>query len=246
MEASSPHSVTGLSLGLALVGDRLEHAQHRRGEGIEALGDALVAAVGGVEELQQVVRADRQEVDALDQLVELIEQRRHLDHGADLDPVRQLVAVAAQMGQLALDQPLGLVEFLDRGDHREHQLEVAPAGRAQQRADLGAQQARAVEAEPDRAPAERRVLLFLVAHIGQHLVAADVEGAEGHRLVAGGVEHRAIERELLGGARQGRRHHELQLGAEQADAGGAGLLDMRQVDGEAGVEQQLDRLRRPW
>ena len=82
----------------------------------------------------------------------------------------------------------------------------------------------------------------LVAHIGQHLVAADIEGAEGHRLVAGGVEHGAIERELLGGARQRRRHHELQLGAEQPDAGGAGFLDMRQVDREAGIEQQRDRL----
>ena len=39
----------------------------------------------------------------------------------------------------------------------------------------------------------------------------------------------------------GRRHHELQLGAEQPDAGGAGLVDMRQVDGEPGIEQQRDR-----
>ena len=125
-------------------------------------------------------------------------------------------------------------------------MQLAPAGGAQQRADLAAQQAGPVEAEPDGAPAERRVLLLDVAHIGQHLVAADVERAEGHRLVAGGVEHRAVERELLGGAREGRRHHELQLGAEQADAGGAGLLDMRQVDREAGIEHAASPARRPW
>ncbi len=101
-------------------------------------------------------------------------------------------------------------------------------------------QARPVEAEPDGAPAERRVLLLDIAHVGQHLVAADVEGAEGHGLVAGGVEHGAVERELLGGAREGRRHHELQFGAEEADAGGAGLLDMRQIDGEAGIDHQRD------
>ena len=109
------------------------------------------------------------------------------------------------------------------GDHREHDPQLAAAGGAQQRAHLAAQQARPVEAEADRAPAERRVLLLDVAHVGQHLVAADVERAEGHRLVAGGVEHRAIERQLLAGARKLRRHHELQFGAEQADAGGAGL-----------------------
>ena len=39
-----------------------------------------------------------------------------------------------------------------------------------------------------------------------------------------------------------RRHHELQLGAEQADAGGAGLLDVRQVDREAGIDHQRDLL----
>ena len=81
-------------------------------------------------------------------------------------------------------------------------LQLAPAAGAQQRAHLAAQQARPVEPEADRAPAERRVLLLDVAHVGQHLVAADIERAEGHRLVAGGVEHGAVERELLGGARQ--------------------------------------------
>jgi hypothetical protein len=60
--------------------------------------------------------------------------------------------------------------------------------------------------------------------------------------VRNGIEHRAIERELLVGARQGIADHELQLGAEQADAGRAGVLDMRQVDDKAGIEHQLDRL----
>ena len=117
-------------------------------------------------------------------------------------PLRQRMAVPAQMGELDLDQRLGLVEFLDHRDHRKHHAQFAPAGGAQQRAHLAAQQAGPVEAEPDRAPAERRVFLLEVAHIGQHLVAADIERAEGHRLLAGGVEHRAIERELLAGARQ--------------------------------------------
>ena len=116
-------------------------------------------------------------------------------------------------------------------------MQLASAAGAQQRADLAAQQAGPVEPEPDRTPAQCRVLLLDVAHIGQHLVAADVEGAERHRLVAGGVEHGTVERELLGGARQARRHHELQFRSEQTDAGGAGLVDVRQVDREAGIDQ---------
>jgi hypothetical protein len=102
-----------------------------------------------------------------------------------------------------------LVEFLDRRDHRKHDLQLAPAGGAQQRAQLAAQQSRPVEPEPDRAPAERWVFLLDVAHIRQQLIAADVERAEGHRLATGGIEHGAVERELLGRARERRRHHEL-------------------------------------
>ena len=103
------------------------------------------------------------------------------------------MAVAAKVSQLALDQRLGLVELSHRGDHREHQLELAPAGGAQQRAHLAAQEAGPVEPEPDRAPAQGRVLLLDIAHVGQDLVAADVERAEGHGLFAGGVKHRAVE-----------------------------------------------------
>ena len=58
--------------------------------------------------------------------------------------------------------------------------------------------------------------------------------------LAGGVEHRAVERELLAGARQRVGDHELQFGAEQADAGGAGLVEMRQVDEQAGIDHQRD------
>src|SRR3546814_9534156 len=47
-----------------------------------------------------------------------------------------------------------------------------------------------------RAPAHRRIFLLRAAldiHIGQRLVAADVDGAEDHRPVARRVEHVAIE-----------------------------------------------------
>ncbi len=35
-------------------------------------------------------------------------------------------------------------------------------------------------------------------------------------------------------------HHELQFGAEQADAGGPGLVEVRQIDWQAGVDHQRD------
>src|SRR5690606_42009986 len=88
------------------------------------------------------------------------------------------------------------------------------------RPHLRAQPAGPVEGEPRRAPAQRRVLLLLGdLETGQHLVAADVDGAEGARLAARRVEHVAIEPLLRLGAREGGGDHELKLGAEQADAG---------------------------
>jgi hypothetical protein len=87
---------------------------------------------------------------------------------------------------------------------------------------------------------ERRIFLFDVAHVGQYLVAADIERAKGHRLVVGRIENRSIERVLLARPRKVRRDHELQLSPEQADAGGARVGDMRQVDAQARIDQQGD------
>jgi len=50
---------------------------------------------------------------------------------------------------------------------------------------------------------------------------------------------------LLAGSREARRDHELQLGAEQADAARSGVGDVRQIDAQAGIEQQLDLLAVP-
>ena len=77
-------------------------------------------------------------------------------------------------------------------------MQGAALGAAQQRLHLHAHDARPVETDPDRPPAERRVGLVLALHVGQHLVRADVEGAEDHRLVAGGIEDAGIERGEIG------------------------------------------------
>jgi hypothetical protein len=148
----------------------------------------------------------------------------------------------AQMGQFDFDERLCLVEFFDNGDHRKHQFEAASSGCAQKRAHLAAQQAWPVQTQPDRTPAQCGVFFFDIAHVRQHLVATDIEGAERHRFFSGSVEHGTIERKLLAGTRQRIRHHELQFGPEQADACGAGILDMGKVDGQAGIDHQRNFL----
>ena len=113
-----------------------------------------------------------------------------------------------------------------------------PAEARSMRAQLRAQQARPVERQADRPPAERRVFFFRRAEIGHDLVAADIERAEGHRLAGRLLHDVAIEGFLLLHLRHGRGDHELQLGAEQADALGAGFGQLRQVDQQAGIHLQ--------
>ena len=89
---------------------------------------------------------------------------------------------------------------------------------------------------------KRRVLLLVRAEIGQHLVAADIERAEGHRPLAGGIEDGFVDARLLLEPREGRGDHELQLGAEEADAIGARLVEMRQIEHETGIDVERDPL----
>ncbi len=114
-----------------------------------------------------------------------------------------------------------------------------PAAGPKQRPQLGAQQAGAVEPEPDGAPAQGGIFLFKVAHVRQQLVAADIERAEGHRLAAGGVQNRAVQRILFAVSWEAWRDHELQFGTEQADTARAGIVNMRQVDAQPGIKQQV-------
>ena len=223
------------------VGDRLQRAQEARRQLVEAAGDPLVDPIGGENVLHQVVGADREEVGGLGDLFDLPQQRRHLDHRAELDVARRLAAAALHEGDLLVEQRARREELGDRRHHRDHHLELAAGGGAQHRPKLGAQQAGPVEAHADRPPAERRVRLVEPLHVRQHLVAADVEGAKGDDVVAGRVEHRAIDRLLGVDAREAVGEHELQLGAEQSDRLRAGLVEMRHVDQQAGVHVQADR-----
>src|ERR1700722_11303868 len=107
--------------------------------------------------------------------------------------------------------------FVDGRNHRGHDPEIAPRGGADEGAKLHPQQRRAVETDAKRTPSERRVLLVSALHVGQKLVAADVECAEGDRPVASGVEDGAVELLLRAGPGKARREHELQFGTEEAD-----------------------------
>ena len=78
-------------------------------------------------------------------------------------------------------------------------------------------------------------------HIGQELVASDVEGAERDGAVACSFENCAIEFFLRSRPREARGEHELQFGAEEADRLRASFSQVRHVDEQTRVHVQADR-----
>ena len=178
LPAISPQSVTGTPAASSGPHDCAQRSQKGPRQRIEAGGNQRIAAIAGGHELQEIVRSDRHEIRDLEKLVELPQKRGHLDHRAKENLLRRGMTVAPEMRVFAVDQgtrPAYLVEF---GDHRDHDPKFAAARRQHQGADLATQQPRPVEAEPDRPPAHRRILLLRRAHIRQDLVAADIERPE--------------------------------------------------------------------
>ena len=72
----------------------------------------------------------------------------------------------------------------------------------------------------------------------QHLVAAEIEGAEDDRTRADAVEHAPVESFLVGDARDGAAGEHEDLGAEQSDAAGAGGIELRHLLRQPGIQEQ--------
>ena len=70
------------------------------------------------------------------------------------------LTLAAGGGLFLRQDALGGAQFLQRRDHREHDVQVGQRGRPQDGAELGAEHVRLVEADPDAAQAEEGVFLF--------------------------------------------------------------------------------------
>ena len=193
------------------------------------IGDLFVDAVDRAGILDQVVCADREEIDFLRQNIRAYRRDRDLDHDAHLDVRVERDALSLEQVLGLLEHLLGVAELLDGGDHREHDAQVAILRGAQQRAQLGDEQVVLVETDADRAVAEERVLLLFQRERRHFLIAADVQRADDDRLARHGLASLLVGVELLLLARQVVTVHEQELGAEQADALAAQLHDAHRV-----------------
>jgi hypothetical protein len=120
------------------------------------VGHRIVAAVDGQGVLDQVVGADREEIQAAQEGAECQRRGGNLDHAADLDRV-ELLPRLAQLEAGQLDQAQGLFDLLGMGQHRDQQAHPAVVRGAQDRAQLHQEELRLGQAEADRAQAQGRV-----------------------------------------------------------------------------------------
>ena len=145
----------------------LQEPQDRRAQPVVALREPRIGAVGGKQELGKVVRPDRQEIDPRKELVEHLGKRGHFHHRAEFDLRRQFAMRLARPVDLLLEQSARFFIFPGFGDHREHHAQDLAAGRLDQRPRLRPHQRRAVERQPQRAPAHRGVFGLVVDIVGR-------------------------------------------------------------------------------
>ena len=220
--------------------------QHRRVQRVIEAGHLLVGTVDGQRILNQVVGADRQEIEAAQKETDGERRCRHFDHAADLDLFIENDLLAAQAGLGLLERSQGLVDFVGVGEHRDQQLDRPPLGGAQDGAQLGLEHARLGQRQADGAAPERRVGLDA---FGGHairmniLVVAEIEGANGHRASTHALDHFLVGLVLLALVRHVAAVEEEEFGTEQADAFGTGCERSRHITRQFDIGEQLDRNR---
>src|SRR5690606_32194321 len=97
-----------------------------------------------------------------------------------------------------------LTNFAERCDHRQHHAQLTTACSFQQRTDLGAKEARTIKCQTNGAPAKCWIFFMpCTLEIGQHLVATNIDGAEGDWLVADRLEYIPVQTLLRLGPREG-------------------------------------------
>ncbi|CUJ72538.1 Uncharacterised protein [Achromobacter xylosoxidans] len=236
--AAHRHRLAGPLAGIDGVGHQ---PQHRRMQGIVERRHVVVAAVDGQRVLDQVVGADRQEIQRLREGLDRDGDGRHFDHGAHFHVRRVGLATRIQLAPRRLDGGPRRHHLVHVGDHRDQQPH-RPMGRGpQDGAQLGREHLRARQAVTDGALPQRRI----GGHRGfavQRLVRADVERADGDGTARHHLHDGRVGLVLLFLARQVRTPHEQEFAAEQADAVRAGGQRQRRLfrQFDVGVQDDVD------
>ena len=181
---------------MGAVDRHLDKTQDGRVQRLIQIGDRLAHTVGSHRVLNQVVGADGEEVGIFGQLIGENRSCRDFDHTADFDIVRNLDAFGDQFGSCLVIAFLGVLEFLNGGDHREHDAELAVDAGTEKSSQLGAEDILADQTESDGTDAEERVHLLCELIVVELLVTADIQCADDDRLAVEAFENLLVCGEL--------------------------------------------------
>ena len=186
------------------------------------VGDAFVPAIDGHGVLHEVVGADAEEFDFAGELVGDERGGGDFDHGADFDVSAVGNALRRELVFAFLQDGIGGTEFVDLRHHGIHDADVAMNGGAEDGAELGFENFRLREAEPDGAATEEGIVFRRLVGDVHEFVAADVQGADDDAVGRAFFGDFAVGLILLVLAGRAGTMEEEKLGAEKADALGAG------------------------
>src|SRR5574344_35903 len=214
----------GDSLPVRRGHDLVDHIENRGVVRLEHIRDKFVCAVHGERELDEVVRADAEEIHFLREFVHHYHGGWDFDHATDLrfgnfDALRGEFVAA-----FAVERFRG-TEFLKAGDHREHDAEVPFARGEDERLELFLEKIFPVKAYAYGTPAHERIRFACRGNIGDELVAAGVERADGDRMRFHRAQNVAVGLRLFFAGRSSfAEEHE--FGTVESDAGRAEVEDV--------------------
>ena len=121
--------------------------------------DLFVQPIHGERVLDEIVRAEAEELHALGERVRDERGGWCLDHRAHFDLFVKRNAFLAKLDFVLSHEGIGLGQFIQPRDHGIHDLDVADDTCSEDGAELGAENFFMLQAITDRAPAEERIHL---------------------------------------------------------------------------------------
>src|SRR5438128_2757092 len=194
--------------------------------------NAFVHAIDRDGVLNQVVRADAEEINLAREGVGRNRRARNFDHRADFHLATFFLA---NFVPAFVQDRFGVAQFLQTGNHREHDLHVADRTRAQDGAQLSFEDVDVLQTKTNGAPTEEWIQLVAdIDGADSKFVAAKVERANDERVWLHPFGHSSISLVLFLFARQGVAIHEKKLSPIKSNAFGTvfgdGLDVTRQLD----------------
>src|SRR6266851_6030127 len=183
----------------------------------------------------QIVRADAEEINLARERVGRNRRARNFDHRADFHLATFFLT---NFVPAFVQDRFGVAQFLQTGNHREHDLHVADRTRAQDGAQLSFEDVDVLQTKTNGAPTEEWIQLVAdIDGADSEFVATEIERANDQRVWLHLLGHFSIRLVLFLFARERIAIHKQKLGSIKANAFGAvfrNCIDVaRQLDAVA-------------